>query len=89
MMWEIFSNPADPETYPANVPENAAAGVWARAEGEHKEFVREYETFQGVIQATKDVILKAVDHEYLFEIEDKILGFTNQTPKDMLTHLQK
>jgi hypothetical protein len=55
---------------------------------EHKEFVREYKTFQGVIQATKDIILEAADHEYLLVIEEKNLGFLNQMPTDMLTHLQ-
>jgi hypothetical protein len=55
---------------------------------EHKEFVKEYKTFQWVIQATKDIILKAVDHEYLLEIEDEIFGFLNQTPNDMLIYLQ-
>jgi hypothetical protein len=34
-----FVNPANPGTYPANVPANAATGVQARAEAEHKEFV--------------------------------------------------
>ena len=53
-----FANPANPGNYPANVPGNAAAGVRARAEAEHKELVKEYETFQGVVQATKDIILK-------------------------------
>jgi hypothetical protein len=37
-----FANPANPGNYPANVPGNAAAGVRARAEAEHKEQVREY-----------------------------------------------
>ena len=83
-----FNNPANPGNYPLNVAGNAAAGVRARAEAEHKEEVREYETFQGVVQATKDIILEAVDHEYLLEIEDEILGFLNQTPMDMLTHLR-
>ena len=83
-----FANPANPGNYPANVPGNAAAGVRARAEAEHKEQVREYETFQGVTQATKDIIQEAVDHEYLLEIEDEILGFLNQTPTDMMTHLR-
>jgi hypothetical protein len=87
MMEVIFTNPVNPGTYPANVPGNAVAGVWARAELEHKEFVKEYKTFQGVIQATKDIILKAVDHEYLLEIEDNFFGFLNQTPNDMLIHL--
>ncbi len=83
-----FANPANPGNYPANVPGNAAAGVRARAEAEHKEEVKEYETFQGVMQATKDIILKAVDHEYLLEIKDEILGFLNQTPTNMLNQLR-
>ena len=74
-----FVNPANPGNYPANVPGNAAAGVRARAETEHKEQVREYETFQGVTQAIKDIIQEAVDHKYLLEIEE--------TPTDMMTHL--
>jgi hypothetical protein len=89
MTGEIFTHPANPGTYPANVPENAVAGVQARAEAEYKEFIREYEIFQGIILATKDIILKAVDHEYLLEIEDNILEFLNQMPTDMQTHLQK
>ena len=83
-----FVNPVNPGTYPAGVPNNATQGVRARAEAEHKELVKEYETFQGVVQATKDIILEAVDNEYLLEIEDEILGFLNITPTDMLTHLQ-
>jgi hypothetical protein len=82
-----FANQANLGTYPANIPGNAMAGVRARAEAEHKEFIREYETFQGVVQATKDIILEAINHKYLLEIEDKILGFLNQMPNDMLTHL--
>ena len=83
-----FVNPANPGTYPAGVPNNAAQGVRARAEVEHKELVKEHKTFQGVVQATKDIILEAVDNEYLLEIEDEILGFLNITPTDMLTHLR-
>jgi hypothetical protein len=41
-----------------------------------------------VIQATKDIILEAVYSEYLLKIEDEILGFLNQTPTQMLTHLR-
>ncbi len=55
---------------------------------EHKEEVREYETFQGVIQPTKDIIQEAVEHKYLLKIEDKILAFLHQTPTDMLNHLR-
>jgi hypothetical protein len=41
-----------------------------------------------VTQATKDTILEAVDSECFLEIEDEILGFLNQTPTIMLTHLR-
>ena len=83
-----FVNPANPGNYPAGIAANAAAGAQARAEAQHKEEVKEYETFQGVIQATKDIIMEAVDHEYLLEIEDEILGFLNETPMSIMTHLR-
>ena len=35
----------------------------------------------------KDLILEAVDNEYLIEIEHETLGFLNQTPRQMLNHL--
>jgi len=41
-----------------------------------------------VIQVTKDIILEAVDSEYLLETEYEILGFLNQTTTQMLTHLR-
>ncbi len=36
---------------------------------------------------TKDLILEAVDNEYLNEIKHDTLGFLNQTPRQMLQHL--
>jgi hypothetical protein len=83
-----FVNPANPGNYPAGIAANAAAGARARAEAQHKEEVKEYETFQGVIQATKDIIMEAVEHEYVLEIEDEILGFLNETPMSIMTHLR-
>ena len=83
-----FVNPVNPGNYPAGIAANAAAGARARAEAQHKEEVKEYETFQGVMQATKDIIMEAVDHEYLLEIEDEILGFLNETPISIMNHLR-
>ena len=88
MTGTAFVNPPNPGTYPANIAGNVAAGVWAQAEAEHKEEIKEYETFQAVIQVTKDIILEAVDSEYLLETEYEILGFLNQTTTQMLTHLR-
>ncbi len=36
---------------------------------------------------TKDLILEAVDNEYLSEIEHNTLSFLNQTPRQMIEHL--
>ena len=82
-----FADPANPGVYPAGLAANAAATVRARAEAEHKELITQYKTFEGVRQGVKDLILEAVDNEYLIEIEHETLGFLNQTPRQMLDHL--
>jgi hypothetical protein len=43
--------------------------------------------YEGIKQGTKDIILQAVDNEFLAEIEHKTLGYLNQTPRQMLGHL--
>jgi hypothetical protein len=82
-----FVNPVNPGIYPADLALNAAAGTRARAEAEHKELTNQFETFEGVRLGTKDLILEAVDNEYLIEIEHDTLGFLNQTLRQMLEHL--
>jgi hypothetical protein len=82
-----FVNPANPGVYPAGLAANAAATVRARAEAEHKELINQFETFEGVRQGVKDLILEAVDNKYLIEIEHETLGYLNQTPRQMLDHL--
>ena len=83
-----FTIPPNPGIYPAGLAANAAAGARARAEAEHKEEVAQYEILKGVEQALKDIILDAVEHDYLLEIEDDTLGFLNQTPRQMIDHLK-
>ncbi len=83
-----FDPPANPGIYPAGLALNAAAGTHAREETIHIELVATYEMFKGVVQGLKDIIQKAVEANYLLEIEDKTLGFLNQTPRQMLTHLR-
>jgi hypothetical protein len=42
-----------------------------------------------VEQALKDIIIQAVDEDFLLEIEDETLGFLNETPRrSMIIHLQ-
>ncbi len=81
-----FENPANPGVYPAGLAANAAATVRARAEAEHKELINQFKTFEGVHQGMKDLILEAVDNEYLIEIEHETLGYLNRTPRQMLDH---
>jgi hypothetical protein len=82
-----FADPAIPGGYPAGLTANAAATIRARAEAEHKELINQFETLEGVRQGVKDLILEAVDNEYLIEIEHEMLGYLNQTPRQMLGHL--
>ena len=82
-----FVNPANPGVYPAGLAAKAAATVRAQAEAEHKELIGQFETFEGVRIGVKDLILEAVDNEYLIEVEHETLGFLNQTPRQMLDHL--
>jgi hypothetical protein len=83
-----FAIPPNPGIYPAGLAANAAAGIRARAEAEHKEEVAQYEILKGVEQALKDIILEAVENDYLMEIEDETLGYLNQTPRQMIDHLK-
>ena len=82
-----FVNSVNPGIYPAGLALNAAAGTRAREEAIHKELIAQFETFEGVKLGTKDLILDAVDNEYLSEIEHDTLGFLNQTPRQMIEHL--
>jgi hypothetical protein len=85
-----FTDPIHPGIYPTGLATIAAAGTRAKAEAEHKESLAEYEIFKGVkqAQALKDIILEAVEHDYLLEIKDDTLGFLNQTPKQIIDHLK-
>ena len=70
-----FTDPIHPGIYPTGLATIAAAGTRAKAEAEHKESLAEYEIFKGVKQALKDIILEAVEHDYLLEIGDDMLRF--------------
>jgi hypothetical protein len=84
----VFVNPVHPGIYPAGLTANAAAGTRAMAEAVHKEQIAQFKIFVGVEQALKDIVFKAVDLDYLLEIEDDTLGFLNQTPRSIINHLR-
>jgi hypothetical protein len=82
-----FIIPVNPGIYQTRLAANAESGTRTRAEAEHKELIIQFETYKGVKQATKGIILQAVDNEYLAEIKHATLGYLNQTPRQMRDHL--
>jgi hypothetical protein len=82
-----FAAPLNPGFYPATLAMNTVAGTRAKAEAEHKVLINQYKTFKGVRLGTKDLILEAVENEYLVQIEHKTLRFLNKTPRQMLEHI--
>jgi hypothetical protein len=82
-----FADPIYPGFYPANLATNTAARTRAKAEADHKELINQYKTFKEVHLGTKDLILDAVDNEYLIEIEHEMLEFLNKAPRQMIDHL--
>jgi hypothetical protein len=83
-----FTLPANPGIYPAGLALNAAAGTWSREEALHKELISQYEILKGVKQALKAIIIETVAGDYLLKIKDETLGFLNETPQSIITHLQ-
>lgn len=79
-----FIIPPNPGVYPANV--NAANR--ARMEAEHKELVKQFQTCVGANKGLKDLILQAVDEDFLLELRVEGIAYLNVTPLQMLTHLR-
>lgn len=79
-----FVDPVNPGVYPAGA---MTAAQRPQREAEHKELMKQFETWAGVRDGLKDLILQAVEEIYLEEIKAPTIGFLNVTPRAMLTHL--
>ena len=84
----VFNRPNYPGVYDVNIAGNAANAVRARAEAEHRALIQQYEVFKGVEKRLKNLIVEAVDEDYLEGIKDDIVGYINVTPLEMIQHLQ-
>jgi hypothetical protein len=76
-----FVAPVNPGVYPVGV----TAATRSRMEAEHKEQVNQFHTFVGVGVGLKDLVLKAIDKDYLLEIKHICMAFLNMTAAQMLT----
>ncbi len=83
-----FVNPIHPGIYPTGLVANAVAETSTMVEAAHKEQIAQFKIFPGVEQASKDIILEAMDHDYLLEIKDDTLSFLNQMPISIINHLR-
>jgi hypothetical protein len=78
-----FVAPLNPGVYLIGV----TAANCSRMEAKHKEQINQFHTFARVGMGLKDLILKAIDEDYLLEIKHECVAFLNMTAVQMLTHL--
>jgi hypothetical protein len=90
---EYFAIAADVFHVPANPGPSAAvvAGMTAAVIAEttrlHREATQVYRTYHNVDQAIKKLIIKSFDDAYLSALSDEIVGYTNCTSLQLITHL--
>jgi hypothetical protein len=75
---------ANPGVYPlGNIP----AAQREQREAEHKALVAQFQTCVGASKLLKDLILQAVNEDFLLELRAEGITYLNVTPVQMLTHL--
>jgi hypothetical protein len=79
-----FVAPLNPGVYPIKL----TAANHSQMEAKHKEQINQFHTFAGVGMGLKDLILKAIDKDYLLEIKHERVAFLNMTAAQMFTHLR-
>ena len=80
-----FVVPANPGVYPlGNIP----AAQRGQREAEHKALQTQFQTCIGASKGLKDLILQAVDEDFLLELQAEGIAYLNVTPLQMLTHLR-
>ena len=82
---KTFDIPAHPGDYPESV--SADAATREKEVAEHKASKRTCEKCDAVHEFLKEKAIKAVDEEWLVELDDDILGFANVSLLQILEHL--
>ena len=81
---EYMAALANPGVYPAGP---FPAGTRKEREAQHEKLIEVYETYLGVADGLRTLILKAVDEDYVLELKHEIVGYVTVTPKQMIAHL--
>ena len=79
-----FIVPANPGHYPQGP---ILATQRAEREAEHKALIVQFQACTGMAKGLKDLILQAIDEDFLLELRDQSIAYLNVTPIQMLTHL--
>jgi hypothetical protein len=79
-----FVPPPNPRHYPQR---NIPAAQHGQQEAEHKVLIAQFQTCVEVSKGLKDLILQAVNEDFLLELQDEGIAYLNVTPFQMLTCL--
>jgi hypothetical protein len=82
---DVFPVPDNPGASPQVVVGMTA--VIAELTRLHREATQVYRTYHNVDQEIKKLILEAFDDAYLNALSNEVVGYTNCTSLDLLTHL--
>jgi hypothetical protein len=80
-----FVVPPNPGVYPAGA---IPAAQRAQREAEHKALIKQFQTCVGVAKGLKELILQAIDEDFVLELRAEQTGYLNVTPQQMMTHLR-
>ena len=80
-----FLVPTNPGPYPATVDWDKV--IRERQIAEHMAECIEYESYLGVKNYIRRMIVKSIDHEWLAEVESETMGFDHLSPKAFHTYL--
>jgi hypothetical protein len=78
-----FAVPINPGIYPAGV----TAATHSQMEAELKELIKRFQRFIRVGLGLKDLIQKAIQDDYLLELEQECMVYLHVTPFQTITHL--
>jgi hypothetical protein len=81
-----FLVPVNPGPYPTVVNNDVVIHECEIAK--HKAEIVKYKTYLGVENWLRRMVVKAIDHEWIAELESDTMGFNHLSPKALLTHLQ-
>ena len=80
-----FVVPPNPGLYPAGpIP----AAQRPQREAEHKNLIKQFQTCVGVAKGLKELILQAIEEDFVLELRAEQTGYLNVTPLQMMTHLR-